>query len=164
VATRNQDLLELGFDVASGARQPDYDEARARYKQLAFELHPDRGGDPERFAAVTAAWERLEKRYGYTITSKQDGRRCNACRGTGKVYIPQPRSFALHELRCSLCNGSGKVLSRASDVAADRTEKFLKALDDACALLEAAASRELTELERGGCQAMAAALREERKS
>lgn len=40
----------LGFTAA-----PSITEAEARYRQLVKELHPDKGGDPARFNAVTDA-------------------------------------------------------------------------------------------------------------
>jgi len=37
------------------------DEIKSRYRELAMEHHPDRGGDAERFAAIQGAMEILEK-------------------------------------------------------------------------------------------------------
>ena len=37
------------------------DEARRRYRKLVFELHPDRGGDPESFKLLTQVYEEVQK-------------------------------------------------------------------------------------------------------
>jgi len=36
-------------------------DAKAAFKRLAFDAHPDRGGDVEAFKALTAAWSAIEK-------------------------------------------------------------------------------------------------------
>ncbi len=51
---RAADLAALGLEEGA-------DEAaiRRRFRELAMRHHPDRGGDPERFQAIRAAYERL---------------------------------------------------------------------------------------------------------
>jgi len=51
---READLAALGLEEGA-------DEAaiRRRFRELAMRHHPDRGGDPERFQAIRAAYERL---------------------------------------------------------------------------------------------------------
>jgi hypothetical protein len=63
----------LGVDVrgywarASTAEQhvQAFEDARAqaklRYRKLALQLHPDRGGDLEKFQQINAAWQVLQK-------------------------------------------------------------------------------------------------------
>jgi len=51
---RDQALAVLGL-----AGTADRKAVKSRYRQLALEHHPDRGGDPERFRKVTAAADLL---------------------------------------------------------------------------------------------------------
>lgn len=51
---RPQALAELGLD--DGA---DHHTIRTRYRQLANEHHPDKGGDPETFRRIRHAYEQL---------------------------------------------------------------------------------------------------------
>ena len=39
-------------------------QVRLQYKRLAMRYHPDRGGDPVQFRAITQAFERLKIRFG----------------------------------------------------------------------------------------------------
>ena len=45
----------------------DEGEARAAYRRLALECHPDRGGDAGRMATVNAAWDELRRERGWRI-------------------------------------------------------------------------------------------------
>jgi hypothetical protein len=49
--------LNLGPDA-------DYDDIRSRYRELAREHHPDRGGEHDRFQRINRAMETLKKYYG----------------------------------------------------------------------------------------------------
>ena len=51
---RPQALAELGLDDSA-----DSAEIRARYRQLASQHHPDKGGDPEEFRRIREAYEQL---------------------------------------------------------------------------------------------------------
>jgi hypothetical protein len=46
--------------------EPPYTLARARaaYRKQSLLLHPDRGGDPRAFVALTEAWKRVKERLG----------------------------------------------------------------------------------------------------
>ncbi|MHB1292692.1 MAG: DnaJ domain-containing protein, partial [Sulfuricella sp.] len=49
--------------AALGLADPvDYPEIRRRYRELAMEHHPDRGGELEKLQAINAAMELLEPR------------------------------------------------------------------------------------------------------
>lgn len=49
------------WEVLGVARTAPLDEARAAYRRLASEHHPDRGGDPGRMAEVNEAWARAQE-------------------------------------------------------------------------------------------------------
>ncbi|MDH5426530.1 MAG: DnaJ domain-containing protein [Gammaproteobacteria bacterium] len=49
-------VLELGDDV-------DYEQVKARYRQLAMKNHPDRGGSDKRLADINKAMETLKRYY-----------------------------------------------------------------------------------------------------
>ena len=46
-------------DVLGVPRGASEDEVRRAYKKLALQHHPDRGGDPEKFKELSAAYEHL---------------------------------------------------------------------------------------------------------
>jgi len=48
------------------------DEVRARWRQLAKQLHPDAGGDPAAFVRMQAVYQRLLATPGVTVTSAPD--------------------------------------------------------------------------------------------
>ncbi|PTY36485.1 hypothetical protein BGP77_04075 [Saccharospirillum sp. MSK14-1] len=56
---RPQALAELGLDPRA-----DQKAIRTRYRQLANEHHPDKGGDPETFRRIREAYEQLSKKAG----------------------------------------------------------------------------------------------------
>lgn len=56
---RSAALAELG--LAEGA---SWETVRTRYRQLALQRHPDRGGDTERFQRLNRALRVLEQAYG----------------------------------------------------------------------------------------------------
>ena len=43
-----------------GVEEPDQSKAKAAYRSLVVETHPDQGGDAETFEAVHEAWETVE--------------------------------------------------------------------------------------------------------
>lgn len=69
------------------------------YKQRALETHPDRrGGNDEEFIDVRNAFNRLLER-------AKKPRRCQNCRGTGKMQITN--GFHTLNRRCPHCKGEG---------------------------------------------------------
>lgn len=56
------------YDVLGVARDSSKDDIRRAYKRLAVQMHPDKGGDPEKFKELAAAYEVLsdeDKRQRY---------------------------------------------------------------------------------------------------
>lgn len=53
---RQSALAELGLDENAGS-----DEIRCRYRELAGQHHPDKGGDHQTFIGIRQAYERLMK-------------------------------------------------------------------------------------------------------
>jgi mannose-6-phosphate isomerase-like protein (cupin superfamily) len=56
---RGEALQVLGLEVDA-----DFEQARERYRRLAMEHHPDRGGDTRRLQEINAAMEVLARAYG----------------------------------------------------------------------------------------------------
>ena len=55
--TRAEYLKELGF---SPTDSPSPKEIKSAYRKLTLKEHPDKGGNPEKFRAITEAYEALE--------------------------------------------------------------------------------------------------------
>jgi hypothetical protein len=49
------------WEVLGVLQSSSVDQARAAWRRLASEHHPDRGGDPSRMAEINAAWERAQR-------------------------------------------------------------------------------------------------------
>lgn len=75
-------------------------EVKARWRQLAAKLHPDRGGDPVEF-------DRLRKIYNEALEISQKPLECERCHATGKVW--QRSGFHNISVICPVCNGTGEV-------------------------------------------------------
>jgi len=77
-------------------KQATVTEIKARWRQLASQHHPDRGGDPAVFHQYRTA---ADKALG---VAEERERECPACLGKGKV---QKRGIFL---TCEACMGSGE--------------------------------------------------------
>ena len=75
------------------------DEVRQKYKDLAWTLHPDRGGKSGEFQA----WVQLFRK---AMDFAHQPRTCKICNGVGRVQSKV--SFAA--LPCQLCGGKGKII------------------------------------------------------
>lgn len=82
------DLTVLGLSVEASAV-----EVKRTYRELAFQRHPDRGGDPDAFQNLKEAFARLRRR------------KCAPCRGKGMVV--RQRGLYSSQARCQSCEGSG---------------------------------------------------------
>jgi DnaJ-class molecular chaperone len=83
----------------------------AEYKFLAKSMHPDLGGDPDRFMELTAAYNVLSnpiKKAEYDKTLRFTYDECKNCNGTGSL---RKYMYALKLVieKCSNCNGLGLV-------------------------------------------------------
>lgn len=75
-------------------------EVRARWRELASEHHPDRGGDAEAFNDYRQAYEQA-------LHEAQQPVPCGGCEGTGKKRVR--RGFSEVRLPCTDCDGKGEV-------------------------------------------------------
>lgn len=74
------------------------EEVKARWRELASEHHPDKGGDAEKFDEYRQAYERAYR-------EASEPKPCQPCGGSGKRVVQ--RGFAQIKLPCEACNGSG---------------------------------------------------------
>jgi curved DNA-binding protein CbpA len=85
------------------------DTIHAAYLDLAFVLHPDRGGDEEKFKVVALAWGHLKNadaRKRYDAQLKLERRACKECQGRG--LLRKSASFTtVREVPCRACEGEG---------------------------------------------------------
>jgi DnaJ-class molecular chaperone len=77
------------------------DDLKERWHDLAHEHHPDKGGDPEKFMVLLAAYRRLQ-------LSLQEPATCARCGGGGKELVKQ--GLVNMTLTCSGCGGDGTVV------------------------------------------------------
>ncbi|WP_027855871.1 DNA-J related domain-containing protein [Marinobacterium jannaschii] len=56
----NQDKRQSALDLLGLSSTATYSEIKQRYRRLANELHPDKGGDTSEFIALREAWEVLK--------------------------------------------------------------------------------------------------------
>lgn len=77
------------------------DEVKARWRELASEHHPDKGGDGETFDEYRKAYEKA-------LVEASQPKPCDACFGSGKKSVQ--RGFNQIKLPCAACNGTGVKL------------------------------------------------------
>lgn len=71
------------------------DEVKQRWRRLRSELHPDLGGDADKFRAALAAYE----------IASAHASICPECEGSGKVV--KAAGFNQLMVRCPACQGQG---------------------------------------------------------
>lgn len=97
------------FKVLGAHRRTPPDELHAQYKRLAWEHHPDRGGDAAVFAAINEAYATLRdkrRRGEYEAALEVYGTPCAKCGGAGARGVAKglvERSYAA----CKECEGAG---------------------------------------------------------
>jgi DnaJ-class molecular chaperone len=82
------------------------------YLALARELHPDKGGDGERFKAVALAWGILKREEGrriYDAKLRLERRLdCEECKGTGRRSGFVGGKYN-RNVKCAACAGRGHL-------------------------------------------------------
>ena len=78
------------------------DDVKRRWRELAREHHPDRGGTAEAFYH----WNRLTERAAIEAEASLT---CTNCNGTGRWSPKATVSFARAVFFCPPCKGTGKV-------------------------------------------------------
>lgn len=73
-------------------------QVRARWRELAAEHHPDKGGTVENFQLLEAA-------YKTALLYAKLPRTCEACQGSGRRYLGQ--GFTRLVKPCEACKGLG---------------------------------------------------------
>jgi len=86
-------LEDLGLDPQHATA----DELKNKYRELAAIHHPDRGGQADAFARLTAMHKEAQYELKY--------RKCLSCTGTG--VLVRARGFATTRIVCTDCGGTG---------------------------------------------------------
>jgi len=96
-ASHNQDtpLGILGLPPNSSVA-----DIQARWRQLRSELHPDHGGDAEKFHQASEA-------YAAAIYEARQPRPCPPCGGAGTTQVVS--GFSTIKMSCEACGGSGEA-------------------------------------------------------
>lgn len=83
-----------------------YHGIRARYRALALDAHPDRGGGADQFQRLHEAYS-IASCNVYAPAEKPRIQRCGVCGGSGRITTT--RGFATVSKRCTICHGKGKA-------------------------------------------------------
>jgi hypothetical protein len=83
--------------------EPPLAELNARWRELRGQLHPDRGGDADKF-------DQAQKAYNVLHTFVTRVRPCPACDGSGETEIR--RGFTAMKQTCKTCHGTGETKSQ----------------------------------------------------
>jgi DnaJ-class molecular chaperone len=86
------------FEVLGLNAEASPEEVTRRWRELASEHHPDRGGDPEAFRLCREAYEAA-------LPLAQEPKLCSECGGAGKTSVV--RGFNQVTVTCQVCRGSG---------------------------------------------------------
>ena len=105
-------LSRTYYQVLGLPKEFTEDEMMDAWRNLTHRLHPDKGGDPDAFAEVSAAHEvlvDLDRRRVYEIELVLTTDRCDRCSGSGRAY--DQFGFARrYSGPCPVCNGCGRIL------------------------------------------------------
>lgn len=117
------------YDVLGVQPNASKDEIKKAYKSLAIKMHPDKGGDPEKFKELSNAYETLcddEKRHMYDTHGTQQPPHMNMPDifqqffGSGNPFgFPQQRKENVYNLNISLkeaYTGTRRTLKVTNDV------------------------------------------------
>ena len=87
------------------------EDVKEHYRALAWELHPDRGGNAAKMAAVTEAYsvlKNVKRRKEYDKKLDLVMTDCGQCKGTGRKYVK--KGFKKEDAgACGVCEGRGKM-------------------------------------------------------
>jgi len=75
------------------------DQIRTRWRELRSQLHPDHGGDAEKFHQASRA-------YDDAMAEAQEPKPCLTCGGAGSVKVS--RGFNVITMHCAVCDGTGE--------------------------------------------------------
>lgn len=85
------------FDVLNLPQDATPADVEARWRVLRSELHPDKGGDAEKFDEAKKAYEKA-------LHEASQPKVCENCGGAGKVVVQ--RGFIQTTVVCQACRGS----------------------------------------------------------
>lgn len=74
------------------------DQVKAKWRELAAQHHPDKGGDAGEF-------QRFNKAYKAALSFANEPKVCGECQGTGKMTIN--RGFSVVQITCPKCGVIG---------------------------------------------------------
>ena len=86
------------FEVLSLSPEATPAEVQARWRELASEHHPDKGGDGARFHEYRVAYEAA-------LQLANEPKLCDNCGGVGKTLVMC--GFNQITMTCGVCRGTG---------------------------------------------------------
>jgi DnaJ-class molecular chaperone len=112
---RSAPLRRTYYEVLGLPPASSYDALHTRYRELAEQHHPDKGGDGDKFREIALAWGVLKDaaaRKRYDTQLYLEGNQCGTCGGSGIVARFENRRYN-REALCKACGGTGKAGSNA---------------------------------------------------
>jgi len=92
-------MAHRAFDILGLPSTAKPDEVKAKWKSLASEHHPDKGGDATQF-------HKMHQAYKQALRIASQPKKCPACGGTGKRK--ETHGFNTIEISCRFCKGTGE--------------------------------------------------------
>lgn len=98
------------YKILGITRQATVEQARAAFLKLSKKHHPDKGGDPEAYVNMTAAYTLLghetpRRHYEAKLYLEQDP--CPICGGEGQTVKREGPKLLRVVATCQTCWGSG---------------------------------------------------------
>jgi len=90
--------MKTDYDLLGVPDTVTPEQLKERWRALALEHHPDRGGDADAFQRLLEAYRRL-------IAVVSEPRPCLECKGSGRRRVV--RGFSSILLDCEACGGIG---------------------------------------------------------
>lgn len=103
VMNLSEALKILGIYAEYYQKRPSAAELKQMRRNDLIKHHPDKGGDTDKFAEVSMAWDRVMVHV--TNEEARKANQCDECSGTG--LVEKRTAFGMTNAKCKKCKGTG---------------------------------------------------------